>query len=67
MSAIPATNQMTYDIIESSELSHYMTLDEMHERLTTNIRKRLAESTAEARKGMGTSHEDFKREMASWL
>ena len=27
----------------------------------------LAESTEEARKGMGTSHEDFKREMASWL
>lgn len=27
----------------------------------------LAESTAEARQGMGTSHEDFKREMASWL
>ena len=67
MSAMPATNQMTYDIIESSELSHYMTLDEMHERLTTNIRKMLAESTAEARKGRGTSHEDFKREMASWL
>ena len=44
-----------------------MTLDEMHERLTTNIRKMLAEATAEARKGMGTSHEDFKREMASWL
>ena len=27
----------------------------------------LAESTDEARRGMGTSHEDFKREMASWL
>lgn len=27
----------------------------------------LEESTAEARKGMGTSHEDFKQEMASWL
>ena len=27
----------------------------------------LAESTAEARKGLGTSHEDFKLEMASWL
>lgn len=27
----------------------------------------LAESTAEARKGMGISHEDFKREMTSWL
>ena len=27
----------------------------------------LAESTAEARSGQCTSHEDFKREMASWL
>lgn len=27
----------------------------------------LAESTAEARKGIGTSHEDLKQEMASWL
>lgn len=27
----------------------------------------LAESTAEARSGIGTSHEDFKQEMASWL
>ena len=26
----------------------------------------LAESTAETRSGQGTSHEDFKREMASW-
>jgi len=39
MSAQPATNQRTYDIIEASELSHYMTLDEMHERLTANIRR----------------------------
>jgi hypothetical protein len=38
-----ATNQMTYDIIESSEMSHYMTLDEMHERLTANIRRRFAQ------------------------
>ena len=27
----------------------------------------LSASTTEARKGLGTSHEDFKREMASWL
>lgn len=27
----------------------------------------LAESTDEARRGLGTSHEDFKREIASWL
>jgi hypothetical protein len=38
MSAQPATNQKTYDIIEASELSHYMTLDEMHER-SANIRR----------------------------
>lgn len=31
------------------------------------MRTILAESTAEACKGLGTSHEDFKREMASWL
>ena len=31
------------------------------------MRDMLAESTAEARRGMGTSHEDFKREMESWL
>ena len=31
------------------------------------MRDMLAESTAEARRGMGTSHEDFKREMAAWL
>ena len=31
------------------------------------MRTILAESTAEASKGLGTSHEDFKREMASWL
>lgn len=39
MSAQAATNQKTYDITEASELSHYMTLDEMHERLTANIRR----------------------------
>ena len=33
--------------------------NEMHELLK--------QSTAEARKGEGTLHEDFKREMASWL
>ena len=31
------------------------------------MRTILAESTAEACRGLGTSHEDFKREMASWL
>ncbi len=31
------------------------------------MRAILAEATAEARSGQGTSHEDFKREMASWL
>ncbi len=42
MSAQPTINQRAYDIIEASELSHYMTLEEMHERLTANIRKRFA-------------------------
>ena len=31
------------------------------------MRDMLAQSTAEARTGGGTTHEDFKREMASWL
>lgn len=31
------------------------------------MRTILAESVAEARSGQGTLHEDFKREMASWL
>ena len=31
------------------------------------MRDILAQSTAEARTGDGTLHEDFKREMASWL
>jgi len=39
MSAQPIEKQAMYDVILSSELPHYMTLDEMHERLTTNIRK----------------------------
>ena len=42
MSAQPTINQRAYDIIEASEFSHYMTLEEMHERLTANIRKRFA-------------------------
>ena len=29
--------QVNYDVIRSSELPHYMTLDEMHERLTAKI------------------------------
>ena len=37
-----AKSQMTYDIIDASEMSHYMTLEEMHERLTANIRKSFA-------------------------
>ena len=42
MNAQPVTNQIKYDVIETSEMSHYMTLEEMHERLTANIRKRFA-------------------------
>ena len=43
MSAQPVEKQVMYDVILSSELPHYMTLDEMHERLTTNIRKAYAQ------------------------
>ena len=32
-----AAKKVDYDIIFTSELPHYMTLDEMHERLTTKI------------------------------
>ena len=42
MNSQAATNQMTYDVIDSSELSQYMTLEEMHERLTANIHKAFA-------------------------
>ncbi len=42
MSAQLSTNQLQYDILDSSEMSHYMTLDEMHERLTAKIRKHLS-------------------------
>ena len=42
MSAEAATKQKTYDIIDVSEMSHYMTLEEMHERLTARIRKAFA-------------------------
>ena len=31
------------------------------------MRSMLADSAEEARRGIGTSHEDFKREMATWL
>ena len=43
MSAVAATNQMTYDIIDSSKLSHYMTLEEMHERLVKMIKAHFAQ------------------------
>ena len=33
----------------------------------SEMREILAQSTAEARTDGGTLHEDFKREMASWL
>ena len=39
MNAQLAESRVAYDIIRTSELTNYMTLDEMHERLTTNIRK----------------------------
>ena len=31
--------QVNYDVIRSSELPHYMTLDEMHARLTAKIQE----------------------------
>ena len=39
MNAQLSTNQLQYDVLDSSEMSHYMTLDEIHERLTAKIRK----------------------------
>lgn len=33
----------------------------------TEMQSILAESTVEARKGEGTAHSDFKREMEAWL
>ena len=38
MSAQLVEKQIMHDVILSAELSHYMTLDEMHERLTNHIR-----------------------------
>ena len=42
MSAALAENRVAYNVISSSEMAHYMTLEEMHERLTNNIRKNFA-------------------------
>ena len=42
MSAQVAENRVEYDVIRTSEMSCYMTLEEMHERLATNIRKAFA-------------------------
>ena len=42
MSAQLAEKQIMHDVILSTELSHYMTLDEMHERLTNHIRNAYA-------------------------
>lgn len=36
-------NEVEYNAIMSNELSHYMTLDEMHERLVAKIRSHFAE------------------------
>jgi len=32
-----AQQKAEYDVISASEMSHYMTLDEMHQRLTSRI------------------------------
>lgn len=42
MSAVLAEDRVAYDVIRSSEMSHYMTVEEMHERLTSNIHKAFA-------------------------
>ena len=42
MSAVLAEDRVEYDVLRQSEMSHYMTLDEMHERLIANIRKAFA-------------------------
>ena len=42
MSAVLTEDRVEYDVIRKSEMSHYMTLGEMHERLTANIRKAFA-------------------------
>lgn len=34
-----AAKKVNYDVIFASEMPHYMTLDEMHERLTAKIQK----------------------------
>lgn len=36
-------------------------------RFSTEERAILAEATEEARKGQHTTHQDFKKEMMSWL
>lgn len=43
MSAQVEENQWKYDLLFTSDLPHYMTLDEMHEKLTANIRKAFAQ------------------------
>ena len=43
MNTQTAKRKANYDVIYTSELPHYMTLDEMHARLTANIRKTFAQ------------------------
>ena len=42
MSEALKAEHVKYDVISSSELPHYMTLDEMHQRLVSNIRSKFA-------------------------
>ena len=39
MNAVAEQKTATCNVILSSDMSHYMTLDEMHQRLTTKIRE----------------------------
>ncbi len=39
MNAEVREKQVNYDVILPSELPHYMSLDEMHDRLTAKIRE----------------------------
>lgn len=45
MNTQPADKQVNYDVILPSELPHYMTLEEMHERLTEKIKKHYSQQS----------------------
>ena len=45
MNSQVAEKQVNYDVILSSELPHYMTLEEMHERLTAKIKNHYSQQS----------------------